>query len=180
MFIGGDLQSPSIMNTQTKVIAMSIITEGVDVKTVCTFKGGMRFDSEVRGHNVVMDAKAEFGGTNQGPSPKEYVLAGMCGCTGMDVVSLLKKMRVEYGKFYINADAELTNGHPSVFSVIKIDYLFDNVVSLVESKEKIIKSVTMSMSKYCGVSAMLAKTAQIKLRIIVDNSTIFEGDAVFT
>lgn len=149
------------------------------MKTECQFKGGMKFESSFRNHQVLMDAKTEHGGTDQGPTPKEYVLAGMCGCTGMDVVSLLKKMRVEYADFKISADAELTQGHPAVFSKVLMDYHLVGVQEPEAAQEKIIKSVTMSMSKYCGVSAMIAKSAQIIVKIYMNGNLIYEAPAVF-
>ena len=57
------------------------------------WKDGMKFDAQIREHTTALDAKLEHGGKNEGPTPKELVLAGVCGCTGMDVVAILKKMR---------------------------------------------------------------------------------------
>ena len=64
--------------------------------TVSTeWKGDMKFEADVTGHKVVMDTTPEFGGHEEGPRPKPLVLASLTGCTGMDVVSILKKMKVE-------------------------------------------------------------------------------------
>jgi putative redox protein len=101
-------------------------------------------------------------GDDSGPSPKQLVLAGLAGCTGMDVASLLKKMRVEYDSFEIYTEADLTEEHPKVFSEIRLVYRFkgENI-----DKAKVEKAVNLSKDRYCGVSAMLKKNSPIHFRI---------------
>ena len=65
------------------------------------WKGDIAFEAEINGHKVIMDAPLEAGGTNLGPSPKKLMLAALSGCTGMDVVSILKKMIVEVEKLNV-------------------------------------------------------------------------------
>lgn len=147
------------------------------ISTQCNFKGNMTFEAEYGSHKVLMDAVPAHGGEDKGPSPKQMVLAGMCGCTGMDVVALLKKMRVEFKHFHIDAHTELTTDYPVVFGPIIMTYIFEGE-NLDQSK--VIKGVTLSMSKYCGVSAMLSKNSPIQVIIKINNTEIYNQPAIFT
>ncbi len=134
-------------------------------KTVATWEGDMAFDIELQGHHFIIDADETVGGHNRGPRPKPLVLSSLAGCTGMDVVYFLKKMRMEWDTFKLEVEGELSNGHPAVFNKIKIKYIFtgDNL-----DKNKIEKAVKLSQTKYCGVTAMLEKTADIEYEIILN------------
>jgi putative redox protein len=120
--------------------------------------GGMAFDTIVDGHNMAMDADAEFGGNDSGPRPKPLLLLALSGCTGMDVVSLMNKMRVEYSDFQIKVDAELTDEHPKYYHKIHLTY---SLKTKSEYHEKVKKSVTLSQERYCGVSYMLSKSSEL-------------------
>jgi len=117
----------------------------------------MAFDSQIDKHTLRMDAP-EIMGDDSGPSPKKILLAGLAGCTGMDVVSLLKKMKVSYTSFEMDIEADLTEEHPKVYSEIRLIYRFtgENL-----NRGKIEKSIKLSQEKYCGVSAMLRKNCPI-------------------
>lgn len=132
-----------------------------------TWKGGMRFEIEQDGHSIVLDASEDFGGSDAGPRPKGLLLSGLIGCTGMDVVSILRKMRVENFELRIECSAELTDGYPSVFERIRLDYIFRGRDLPAESIEK---AVRLSQEKYCGVSAMLRKAAPLDWRILYEES----------
>jgi putative redox protein len=121
----------------------------------------MAFDSQVDNHTVRIDT-GELLGDNSGPSPKKLLLSSLAGCTGMDVVSLLNKMRVTFTGFEMDIDADLTNEHPRVYSEIRLIYRFfgNNL-----NKEKMEKAVRLSQEKYCGVSAMLRKNSPVKYSI---------------
>jgi putative redox protein len=129
-----------------------------------TWKSDMAFESSVNGHQIMMDADTSVGGQDLGPRPKILLLAGLGGCTGMDVVSILAKMKVFPTKFWMDISAELTEEHPKVYSQIKITYYFkgDNLPF-----DKLEKAVSLSKEKYCGVSAMLSKTAEMKTEIVI-------------
>lgn len=133
----------------------------MDYKINTVWKEKMAFDSQLGNHTVRMDTMPEMG-DDSGPSPKQLVLAGLAGCTGMDVVSLLKKMRVEYDAFEISTEADLTEEHPKVFSEIRLVYRFkgENI-----DQAKVEKAVNLSKDKYCGVSAMLKKNGPITYSI---------------
>ena len=107
-------------------------------------------------HSIIIDANKKLS-IDQGSRPKELVLMGLAGCTAMDVVSLLKKMRVEFKDFSVSAEAELSDKHPKVFTSIHINYNITGDVN----EEKLKKAIDLSQNRYCGVTVMLGKTAQI-------------------
>lgn len=125
------------------------------------WKEKMAFESQLGNHVVRMDTTPEMG-DDSGASPKQLLLAGLAGCTGMDVVSLLNKMRMPYDNFEMDIEADLTEEHPIVFSDIRLIYKFYGSEL---DKAKIEKAVKLSQDRYCGVSAMLKKNSPINYRI---------------
>lgn len=127
----------------------------------------MAFEASVNNHKIIMDASEEAGGTNRGLRPKQLTLVALAGCTGMDVVSMLKKMRVEYSGLKIEVEGELTEEHPKTYHTITIHYKFEGKDLPIDKLEK---SVSLSLERYCGVTAMLSKSAKIDHKIsIVSN-----------
>ncbi len=126
------------------------------------WKKEMMFDSVVHDHHVVMDSTQEFGGKNRGPRPKALMLTSLCGCTGMDVISVLKKMRVSPDQFTVTARAEVSEEHPKVYTSIHLTYEF-NGKDL--PMDKLQKAVELSQDRYCGVSAMLRKACTLTYEI---------------
>ncbi|MCX7832638.1 MAG: OsmC family protein [Ignavibacteria bacterium] len=126
---------------------------------------GMTFEIEVSGHKITVDASEEFGGKNSGPPPKQLMLAALAGCTGMDVVSLLKKMHVEYESFNLIIEGEVNPEHPKKYNKINITYKF---VGKDIPKDKIEKAVTLSLEKYCGVSAVYKKALDLTYDIEIN------------
>ena len=126
-----------------------------------TWKNKMAFDSQIDNHTFRIDSGGELG-DDSGPSPKKLLLSSLAGCTGMDVVSLLKKMRVSISGFEMDIEADLTEEHPKVYAEIRLVYRFYGINL---KKEKIEKTVRLSQEKYCGVSAMLRKSSPINYRI---------------
>jgi len=125
----------------------------------------MAFEADVDNHKIVLDAIEEVGGKDRGPRPKPLTLASLGGCTGMDVVSMLGKMRVKFESFNISVDGELTEEHPKYYHKIKIIYSFkgDDL-----PYEKLEKAVNLSQDRYCGVSELLRKGAEISLEIRIE------------
>jgi len=121
----------------------------------------MAFDSQIDNHTIRIDTGGEMG-DDTGPSPKKLLLASLAGCTGMDVVSLLKKMRVDITGFEIDIDADLTEEHPIVYSEIRLVYRFYGTDL---DKTKVEKAVKLSQERYCGVSEMLRKNSPINYTI---------------
>ncbi len=122
----------------------------------------MEFASEIDDHIIHLDTVEAGGGHNNGPKPKALLLSALSGCTGMDVVSMLRKMHVEFSDFNLLAKADLTDEHPRVYS--KIELIYQIKVKL-EDQDKVAKAVHLSKEKYCGVSAMLSKVCPIEFRI---------------
>ena len=122
----------------------------------------MSFESEINGHKLIIDAKEEVGGQDRGPRPKPLMLAALGGCTSMDVVSILKKMRIELKSLNVIVEGELSEEHPKRFKKMHVIYE-------VEGKnlpmDKIEKAVTLSEDKYCGVSAVYKEVMEITSEI---------------
>jgi putative redox protein len=139
---------------------------------------GMSFTSQIRGHEIPVDASFNVaGGTNRGPTPKELVLTGVAGCSAMDAIAYLKKHKMVPLDLNVKTEAELTNTTPKYFSKIHLTYKF--LGSDLE-KEMVIKSVETSMTKYCGVSYMISKTAPITYDVELNGNIIFSGQSVFS
>lgn len=126
---------------------------------------GMAFEAEVNGHKIVVDAVENVGGRDRGPRPKPLLLASLAGCTAMDVISILNKMRVEVEAFNVEVVAEQTEEHPKVYSHIKLIYKFKGKDL---PMDKLQKAVDLSQERYCGVSAMLRKAAELTFEIVVE------------
>ena len=110
------------------------------------------------GHSITMDGPPEIGGDNLGVRPMEMLLLGVAGCTMIDVVTTLKKMRQELTHCETKVNAERAADHPKVFTDIHIQFLVKG--NSLDSK-KVEKAITLSAEKYCSASIMLGKTASI-------------------
>jgi putative redox protein len=123
------------------------------------YTDGMQFVGEAgSGHAIVMDGDAEFGGNNTGLRPMELLLIGIGGCSGMDVVSILKKKRQGVSSLEINVDGVKAGEHPKKFEKINIEFVIKgkNI-----SEEAVKRAISLSMDKYCSVKATLEGTAGI-------------------
>ena len=105
-------------------------------------------------HWIPLDSSKTFGGSEAGTKPMEMVLVALGGCTSMDVLSLLKKMRQDVRDFDLELDAERAEGHPAVFTKIHLHYV---IVGKDVNSDNVNKAINLSMNKYCSVSAMLKK-----------------------
>lgn len=110
------------------------------------------------GHNILMDGPPESGGNDQAIRPGELTLVALGGCTGIDVISILKKMRQEIDSFEVIVDADSRNEHPKTWSKLHLKYIFKGR-NLDESKIR--TAIELSQDKYCSVSAMLKKSAEL-------------------
>ena len=128
------------------------------------FKEKMCFEAEVNGHKIIIDANEKVGGENRGPRPKPLMLAALGGCTAMDVVSILRKMRVNFETVNVKVDGELTEEHPKHFYKMHITYEFTGKEM---SLKKLEKAVNLSQDRYCGVSYSYMKTMEITHEIII-------------
>lgn len=132
--------------------------------TRVTYTDGMAFDVELQGHHFTVDAEAQVGGSDRGPRPKALLLSALAGCTGMDVVAILKKMRMPFASFSVDVSGELTDEHPKVFRALHVTYRFTGEEL---DRAKIERAVELSQTTYCGVTAMLRKTAEITTEIVL-------------
>ena len=110
------------------------------------------------GHSITMDGPPEIGGDNLGVRPMEMLLLGVAGCTMIDVVTTLKKMRQDLTNFETKLSAERADEHPKVFTDIHIQFI---VKGQDLDPKKVEKAITLSAEKYCSASIMLGKTASI-------------------
>ena len=110
------------------------------------------------GHSITMDGPIEVGGENLGVRPMEMLLLGLAGCTMIDVVTTLKKMRQDLSHCETKISAERANEHPKVFTDIHIHFIVKG--KDLDSK-KVDKAIKLSAEKYCSASIMLGKTAKI-------------------
>ena len=137
-------------------------TEQVKVKWL----ENMAFEAEVNGHKIIIDAAEPVGGENRGPRPKPLMLVALAGCTGMDVVSILKKMRVEVEAFNVVVEGDLTEEHPKQFTQMRVIYEFKGKDLPMDKLEK---AINLSEERYCGVSAMYRKVIGITTEIRIIN-----------
>ena len=110
------------------------------------------------GHSITMDGPPEIGGENLGVRPMGMLLLGVAGCTMIDVVTTLKKMRQELTHFETKVNAERADDHPKVFTDIHIQFI---VKGIDLDPTKVEKAIKLSAEKYCSASIMLGKTASI-------------------
>ena len=116
------------------------------------------------GHSITMDGPSEIGGENLGVRPMEMLLLGVAGCTMIDVVTTLKKMRQNLTHLETIVNAERAEDHPKVFTDIHIQ--FELRGKDLDSK-KVEKAIILSAEKYCSASIMLGKTATITHNFVI-------------
>jgi putative redox protein len=109
-------------------------------------------------HLVPMDTTPDFGGDNSATKPLELLLLALGGCTGMDIASLFKKMRVDFSGIEMNLTAERSEEQPNVYTKIDLEYV---VYGRGVDEEKVKRAVQLSQEKYCSVSAMLRKSCPV-------------------
>ena len=109
------------------------------------------------GNKVFMDGSPDIGGQNLGARPMEVVLMALAGCTSMDMLSMLKKMREEIRSYKVTVDAERAEEDTKVFTKIHVHYILQGNVN----EKNVERAIQLSMDKYCSVTHMLNKTAEI-------------------
>ena len=136
-------------------------------KITTEWKGGMTFESDdPGGKTVIMDTELEGTDERFGISPKAAMLSALASCSGLDVVSVLEKMKVSDYEFKMDVEGELTQEHPKYFHKVKIDYHFfgQNL-----NEKKIKKDIDLSVEKYCGVMEMFRQFAEVNIEIHYHN-----------
>ena len=127
-----------------------------------------------QGLRFFMDSLQEDGSPGIGPKPMEMILAALAGCTGMDVVSILRKMRVNLESFEMEVKATRADEHPKVFKEIRLSYHLKTGND--EDAEKVLKAVNLSQEKYCSVGAMLKKATSYHYRVVHNDREIFKTE----
>ncbi|MBE9468375.1 MAG: OsmC family protein [Bacteroidetes bacterium] len=125
---------------------------------------GMAFETELNGHKLIIDADEKSGGNDRGPRPKALMMLALAGCTGMDVISILKKMRVDIENFNVKIEGDVTEEPPKHYYKMHIIYEFTGKSLPIE---KLKKAVNLSKERYCGVSANYSKAMELSSEIII-------------
>lgn len=126
------------------------------------WKHNMAFETDMDGHMITIDADKESGGDDLGPRPKKLMLTALAGCTGIDVIMILRKMKVVPDAFNVIVEGDLTDEHPKKYNRMKIVYQFKGKGLPMEKLEKAVK---LSEEKYCGVSAVYQEAMKIETEI---------------
>ncbi|MFM7645773.1 MAG: OsmC family protein [Sphingomonadales bacterium] len=128
------------------------------MKITTQWKGMLQFEADQAGAgSVMMD-----GNLRSGMSPKALLLAGLAGCSAVDVVEILEKMRVSFSELLIETEADQTTDHPRVYTDIDLLY---KITTDRANEKKVKKAIDLSLDKYCGVAAMLRKNSTIRYRL---------------
>lgn len=118
-----------------------------------------------RGHLVNVDARPAFGGNDMGPSPMELVLMGVAGCSGIDMISILKKQRQEITSFKAEVEGErVPVGEANPFKTINVVFFLEGPIN----EDKASKAAKLSFEKYCSVSKTLEPTATILYKVVLN------------
>jgi putative redox protein len=132
--------------------------------------GKMQFNALVNGHTIVMDAPERIGGEDHGPIPKPFVLSALSGCTGMDIVAILRKANKQVDDFTMRVSGEISKQPPVEYTGIHIAYDFKGPE---ENKEAALDAVNSSQEKYCGVSHMLKKILPLTWEVYYNAEQVF-------
>ena len=134
--------------------------------------GKMQFNALVNGHTIIMDAPERVGGEDHGPIPKPFVLSALSGCTGMDIVGILRKANKQVDDFNMRVSGEISKQPPIEYVAIHIAYDFKGTA---ENRQAALDAVTISQEKYCGVSHMLKKILPLTWEVNYNGEQIFNN-----
>ncbi len=134
--------------------------------------GKMQFNALVNGHTIVMDAPERVGGEDHGPIPKPFVLTALAGCTGMDIVSQLRKEQKEVQELNIKVTGELSKQAPIEYVSMHVQYNFNGTDGY---QEAALNAVQLSQEKYCGVSDMLKKALPVTWQVNYNGIQLFNN-----
>jgi putative redox protein len=134
--------------------------------------GKMQFNALVNGHTIIMDAPEKVGGEDNGPIPKPFVLTALSGCTGMDIVAILRKAQKEVQDLTIKVTGELSKQQPIQYVSMHVNYDFKGDPSC---KDAALDAVNLSQEKYCGVSQMLKKALPVTWEVNYNGVQLFNN-----
>ena len=124
-----------------------------------TWHDGLHFTGVAdSGHEIILDGDPSVGGSDLGSRPLELMLMSLAGCTGMDVISILKKKRQDVTGFEVKTHAERAGKHPKVYTAVTVEYIITghNI-----NPKAVERAIDLSENTYCPAQAMLAKAAPI-------------------
>lgn len=127
-----------------------------------TWKQNLAFETEMDGHPLIVDAGTEGGGDDLGPRPKKLMLTALAGCTGIDVISILKKMKIVPEAFHVIVEGDLAEDHPKKYEKMKVIYQFKGKNLPIEKLER---AIELSEQKYCSVSAVYRQAIEMSREI---------------
>ena len=133
------------------------------------WKNNTTFESVIDGHKLAIDTSVDMGGNDEGPRPKVLMLLSLAGCSGLDIASLFRKMRVVADRLEIEVSGELSDTVPAVFTSFHIVY---RVWGKESDRDKIIKAIRLSEEKYCGVAVMYRKIGAVTYDIFINDNKI--------
>lgn len=134
-------------------------------KTISSWQGGLKFETDLgNGYTLVTDAPVESGGSNEGTTPKVLMLNALAGCTGMDAISILAKMRVDIKAFRVIVEADMRDEHPRYYEKMHVTYEFTGADLPLAKLEK---AVNLSKEHYCGVEAIYKQAIEMTHEIKV-------------
>lgn len=139
-----------------------------------TLEGGMKFVAKTgSGHEVIMDSAEKVGGSDSAARPAELPYAGLAGCTGMDVISILRKMRQEPSHFSIDVEGlEKREDYPKHWTSIRVTFHVEGDIS----GDKLVRAIDLSRTRYCGVSASLKPAMAIEYCYVLNGEKTVLGD----
>jgi putative redox protein len=139
------------------------------------WKENLQFAAEADGHTVLMDAKPPVG-QGKAQTPKQLLLAALCGCTAMDVASLMRKQRQDMKRFEVTAEATVRAGvYPAVFTAVDLAFRIEGAVDLALAVE----AARLSQTRFCAISAMLSRAVPIRYQVLVNGTAVGSGEAQF-
>ena len=135
--------------------------------------GKMQFNALVNGHTIIMDAPERVGGEDHGPIPKPFVLTALSGCTGMDVVALLRKEGKQLDDFNIKVSGEISKHAPIEYVAVHLVY---EMKGKPEDLESALNAVCTSQQKICGISHMLKKILPVTWVVVYNGEQVMTSE----
>ena len=140
----------------------------------CVWDKKSKFTATAGEFSFAMDASKPFG-DESAHTPKQLVVAALCGCTGMDVVGLLKKNKQVFESFRMSAEAESVTVHPHELKEVRLKYYIAGTCD----PDKVIQAVNLSQTQYCSVSAMISRGTKIYFEIYLNDKILATGQSSF-
>jgi len=131
---------------------------------------GMHFITDTEsGHKVELDSAEAVGGTDRAARPKELIYVGLAGCTAMDAISVLRKMRQDVKSYSVEVEGiEKTEEHPIYWTHIRVIFHVEGEVE----PAKLEKAINLSRTRYCGVSASMKGAVKVDYRYVLNGEAV--------